>query len=59
LKWHSTFYYQRDSRPNNFKREKKKMETLTDHEMFEIEGGDWWDIGGGIFDVLMLAAACF
>jgi len=34
------------------------MEPLTDREMFEIEGGDWWGLAGGVFDALLMFAAC-
>jgi hypothetical protein len=57
LKWHSTFYYLADSRPNKFKNGRRKMETLTDQEMLAIQGGDGWDsLGGALFVALMLLA---
>ena len=34
------------------------METLTDREMLEIEGGDWWDVLVTGAELLVSAAAC-
>jgi bacteriocin-like protein len=45
--------------PTNFKTGEEKMETLTKKEMFEIEGGDWWDFAEGLELVLTCALAFF
>jgi hypothetical protein len=44
--WHSTFKEQVNPGPRNQLGE-EKMETLTNEEMIEIEGGDWGGFGAG------------
>jgi hypothetical protein len=39
--WSRTFYESSAPGPTNSKRE-RKMETLTNEEMLQIEGGSWW-----------------
>ena len=34
------------------------METLTEKEMFGIEGGDGWDTLSSMFEALMVLAGC-
>jgi hypothetical protein len=46
-KWFSTFYSLADSRPDEFNTGERKMETLTNEEMLEIEGGDWYGFDAG------------
>jgi len=34
------------------------METLTDREMLEIEGGDWWDFVVSLAADFVISAGC-
>jgi hypothetical protein len=55
--WHSTFKSTVNPGPRNQLGE-ERMETLTNEEMVEIEGGDWGGFGGGAGLAVLLMCLC-